>query len=78
MAILHLKVNHDANIPKHSLVILKNTFGRCLSMVETLIKNLEVLDPGIEGFMTAFSSVLEFLDGWVSNGFLILICSGSP
>ena len=64
MAILHLKLNHDANSLKHSLVILKNSFGRGISMAETLIKNLEVLDPGIEGFMTGFSSVLEFLDGW--------------
>jgi hypothetical protein len=36
-----------------------------------LIKNLEVLDPGIEGFMTSFGSVLESPDGrgvkWVSD-----------
>jgi hypothetical protein len=49
---------------KHSFVILKNSFGRGVSMAETLIKNLEALDPGIEGFMTGFSSVLEFPDSW--------------
>jgi hypothetical protein len=64
VAILHLKLNHNANRLEHSLVILKNSFGRGISMAETLIKNLEVLDPGIEGFMTGFSSVLEFPDGW--------------
>jgi hypothetical protein len=64
VAILHLKLNHDTNRLEHSLVILKNSFGRGISMAETLIKNLEVLEPGIEGFMTGFSSVLEFPDGW--------------
>jgi hypothetical protein len=64
VAILHLKLNHNANRLEHSLVILKNSFGRGISMAETLIKNLEVLEPGIEGFMTGLSSVLEFPDGW--------------
>jgi hypothetical protein len=64
VAILHFKVNHDANSLEHSLVILKNTFDWGVSMTEMLIKSMEVLDPGIEGFMTGFSSVLEFPDSW--------------
>jgi hypothetical protein len=64
VAILHLKLNNDANRLEHSLVILNNSFGWGISMAETLIKNLRVLDPGIEGFLTGFSSVLEFPDGW--------------
>jgi hypothetical protein len=71
VAIIHLKLNHDANSLEHSLVILKNSFGQGISMAETLIKNLEVLYPGIEGFVTRFSSVLEFPDGcgvkWVAD-----------
>jgi hypothetical protein len=64
VAILHLKLNHDTNRLKYSLVILKNSFDWGISMAEMLIKNLEVLEPGIEGFMMGFSSVLEFPDGW--------------
>jgi hypothetical protein len=52
-------------------VILKNSFDGGISMAETLIKNLEVLEPGIEGFMSGFRPVLEFPDGggvkWVAN-----------
>lgn len=63
MAILHLKLNDDANGLKHSLVIIKNSFGRRISVAETLIKNLKALDPGIEGFMPSFCSMLELPDG---------------
>jgi hypothetical protein len=59
--ILHLKLNHDANRLEHSLLVfLKNSFDAGISM----IKNLEVLELGIEGFMSGFCPVLEFPDGW--------------
>jgi hypothetical protein len=63
VSILHLELNNDANRLKHSLVILQYSFGRGISVAETLIKNLEALDPGIECFMPGFSSVRKFPDG---------------
>jgi hypothetical protein len=43
-------------------VFLENSLVFVLAMAETLLKNLEVFEAPVEGFMTGFNSVLECLD----------------
>ena len=54
MAILHLVLDHYAKSLKDSLV-----FGN--TVMETLVKNIEVFEAPVEGFMAGFHYVLEFL-----------------